>query len=338
MDRPETRLNHGEHVLDSIQSTATAPVARLNRRRVPILGACLELGAGTRGTLMGPMALRTAGIARVLADLGHEVSDRGTLWEAEPIAPGLAPAAAERCRFLPEITGWTRRLHDHAYGMAAGGAVPVFLGGDHSISMGTISGVARACRERGRELVILWIDAHADYNTPETSPSGNMHGMALAFLAGEESLAPLLAGRPFHPVSPGNIHLFGARSVDPGEKARLVAHGIDTVDMRRIDECGVSALLAERIEGWRARGVHLHVSFDVDFLDPSIAPGVGTTVPGGPNYREAQLVMEMIADTGRLLSLDIVELNPVIDTRNLTAELVVDLVESLFGKSTLMRD
>ena len=236
-------------MLDTLQSTQ---VAALNRRTVPILGACLELGAGTRGTLMGPMALRTAGIARVLADLGHQVSDRGTLWEAESVAVEVAPAAAERCRHLAEIAGWTRRLHDHAYGMAAGDAVPVFLGGDHSISMGTISGVARRCREQGRELVVLWLDAHADYNTPETTPSGNMHGMALSFLAGEESLAPILASRPFHPVPPSNIHVFGARSIDPEEKVRLRAHGVDTVDMRQIDERGVSALLAERIEGWRA--------------------------------------------------------------------------------------
>ncbi|HRO13398.1 arginase, partial [Amaricoccus sp.] len=317
-------------MLDTLQSTQ---VAALNRRSVPILGACLELGAGTRGTLMGPMALRTAGIARVLADLGHAVSDRGTLWEAEPVDPGVAPQAAGRCRHLAEIAGWTRRLHDHAYGMAAEGAVPVFLGGDHSISMGTVSGVARRCREQGRELAILWIDAHADYNTPETSPSGNVHGMALSFLAGEESLRPVLASRPFHPVPPGNIHLFGARSIDAGEKARLVAHGVDTVDMRQIDERGVSALLAERITGWRARGVHLHVSFDVDFLDPAVAPGTGTVVPGGATYREAHLVMEMLCDSGLVGSVDVVELNPFLDERGRTAVAATELVASLFGRT-----
>ena len=334
MDSSPATLNHGEHVLDTLQSTQ---VAALNRRTVPILGACLELGAATRGTFMGPMALRTAGIARVLADLGHEVSDRGTLWEVESVAPGVAPPAAERCRYLPEIAGWTRRLHDHAYAMAAGGAVPVFLGGDHSISMGTISGVARRCREQGRELAILWLDAHADYNTPETSPSGNMHGMALSFLAGEESLAPILASRPFHPVPPSNIHVFGARSIDPGEKARLLADGVDTVDMRQIDERGVSALLAERIEGWRARGVHLHVSFDVDFLDPAVAPGTGTVVPGGATYREAHLVMEMLCDSGLVGSVDVVELNPFLDERGRTAVTATELVASLFGRTVLDR-
>ena len=321
-------------MLDTLQFTQ---MAALSRRTVPILGACLELGAGTRGTVMGPMALRTAGIARVLADLGHAVSDRGTLWEAESVAAGVAPAAAERCRYLAEIAGWTRRLHDHAYGMAADGAVPVFLGGDHSISMGTISGVARRCREQGRELVILWIDAHADYNTPATTPSGNMHGMALSFLAGEESLAPILASRPFDPVPPSNIHVFGARSIDPQEKLRLRAHGVDTVDMRQIDERGVSALLAERIEGWRARGVHLHVSFDVDFLDPAVAPGSGTVVPGGATYREAHLVMEMLCDSGLVGSVDVVELNPFLDERGRTAVAATELVASLFGRTVLDR-
>ena len=321
-------------MLDTLQ--AGAVIAR-SRRSVPILGACLELGAGTRGTVMGPMALRTAGLGRVLADLGYQVSDRGTIFEAEQLAVDVPPASAARCRNLAEIAGWTRRLHDHAYGMATADAVPVFLGGDHSISMGTISGVARRCREHGRELVILWLDAHADFNTPETSPSGNMHGMALSFLVGDGSLAPMLASRPFHPVDPGNVHVFGARSIDPEEKKRLVAHGVDTVDMRQIDERGVSALLAERIEGWQRRGVHLHVSFDVDFLDPAVAPGSGTVVPGGATYREAHLVMEMLCDSGLVGSVDVVELNPFLDERGRTAVAATELVASLFGRTVLDR-
>jgi arginase len=249
----------------------------------------------------------------------------------------MEPRLAARCRHLETIAGWTRLLHDRAFEMAEAGGVPVFLGGDHSISMGTISGIARHCATAGRRLAVLWLDAHADFNTPETTPSGNLHGMALSMLAGEASLLGVLGDRPLHPLAPGDIQLFGSRSIDPGERQRLVAQGLDVVDMRRIDERGVSALLAERIAGWRARGVHLHVSFDVDFLDPEIAPGVDTTVPGGPTYREAQLCMEMIADTGALASLDVMELNPACDVRNKTAELAVDLVESLFGKSTLMR-
>jgi arginase len=321
-------------VFDTLQATR---IAVHNRRDIPVLGASFELGAPARGTLMGPQALRTAGLARVLAELGHRVSDRGTLHEAEAVAVAFEPRHAERCRNLREIAGWTRRLHDYAYAMAGEGGVPVFLGGDHAISMGSASGVARHCAERGRELAILWLDAHADYNTPETTPSGNMHGMALSFLAGEPSLRPLLGSRPFHPVPPDRIHLFGARSIDPDEKLRLRADAIDTVDMRQIDERGISALLAERIVRWRARGVHLHVSFDVDFLDPSVAPGTGTVVPGGATYREAHLVMEMLCDAGIVGSVDVVELNPFLDERGRTAITATELVASLFGRTVLDR-
>jgi arginase len=321
-------------VLDTLQASQAAS---RNRRTVPILGACLELGAASPGAMMGPQALRTAGLARMLADLGHRVSDRGTLHEVEPVAVAMAPRHAERCRHLEAIAGWTRRIHDYSYAMAENGALPLVLGGDHSISMGSVSGVARRCRELGRELARLWLDAHADSNTPETSPSGNLPGRARAFLAGEPSLRPILAGRPFHPVAPGGIHVFGARSIDPGEKARLIADGIDTVDMRQIDERGVSALLAERIEGWRKRGVHLHVSFDVDFLDPAIAPGTGTVVPGGATYREAHLVMEMLCDAGIVGSVDLVELNPFLDERGRTAVAATELVASLFGRTVLDR-
>ena len=220
--------------------------------------------------------------------------------------------------------------------MAAAGAVPIFLGGDHSISMGSISGISEAAAATGREVAVLWLDAHPDYNTPATSPSGNLHGMSLAMLAGEPTLAPLL-DRAFPAIRPENIHVFGARSVDPGERQRLRAHGIDVVDMRAIDERGVSALLSERIARWRDRGVHLHVSFDVDFLEPAVAPGTGTVVPGGATYREAHLVMEMLHDSGLVASLDVVELNPFLDERGRTAVTVTDLVASLFGRTVLDR-
>ena len=304
---------------------------------IPILGASLELGGPARGTLMGPHALRTAGLVRALADLGHRVEDRGTLHEVEAVAAALDPRAAARCNHLAAIAGWTRALHDHACGMCGGGRVPLFLGGDHAISMGTISGVARHCAERGRALAVLWLDAHADYNTPATTPSGNMHGMALAFLAGEPSLRPLLGSRPFHAVPPSSLHVFGARSIDPAEKLRLTADGVDTVDMRRIDERGVPALLAERIAGWKAQGAHLHVSLDVDFLDPAVAPASGTVVPGGATYREAHLVMETLCDSGLVGSVDVVELNPFLDERGRTAITVTELVASLFGRTVLDR-
>jgi arginase len=322
-------------VLDTLK--AGFPPTTLTRRDIPIIGAGFELGAASRGTLMGPQALRTAGLARVLGELGHRVSDRGTLHEVEPAEVAMEPDAAARCRYLAEVAGWTRRLHDAARDMAREGGVPVFLGGDHSISMGSVSGIARACSETGRELVVLWLDAHADYNTPRTTPSGNLHGMALSFIAGEPSLRPILGDRALIPVPAANIHLFGARSVDPGERDRLRADAVDVVDMRAIDERGVSALLAERIAGWRARGVHLHVSFDVDFLDPALAPGTGTVVPGGATYREAHLVMEMLCDSGLVGSVDVVELNPFLDERGRTAVTATELVASLFGRTVLDR-
>ncbi len=317
--------------------TAALPPDTLNRQDIRLLGIGLELGAASRGTLMGPDALRTAGLVRVLRDLGHRVSDGGTLHEAPAADPGMAPALAARCRYPEEIAGWTRVLHDRAYEMAGAGGVPVFLGGDHSLSMGTISGVARHCAEAGRRLAVLWLDAHADYNTPESSPSGNLHGMALSMLVGEASLAPLLGDRPLRALAAEDVHVFGARSIDPGERARLRSDGVDVVDMRQIDERGVAALLAERIERWRTEGVQLHVSFDVDFLDPGVAPGTGTVVPGGMNYREGHLVMEMLCDSGLVGSLDVVELNPFLDERGKSAVVVTELVASLFGRTVLDR-
>ena len=217
------------------------------------------------------------------------------------------------------------------------GRMPIMLGGDHCLGMGAITAVAQHCRDTGKRLRVVWLDAHSDFNTSAVTPSGNIHGMPVACLCGIGPDALTRLGRDFPTMDARDLRQIGIRSVDAEEKRLIKDNGIDVYDMRYIDENGMKRTMEAALEGVD-ENTHLHVSFDVDFLDPSIAPGVGTTVPGGPNYREAQLVMEMIADTGRLLSLDIVELNPVIDTRNLTAELVVDLVESLFGKSTLMRD
>ena len=306
-----------------------------SRQDISLLGIPFELGAASRGTLMGPDALRTAGLGRALSELGYRITDHGTIAEAPAARVALAPEAAARCRFLPEVAGWTRAIHDRAYEIAEAG-LPIFLGGDHSISMGTVSGVARRCAETDRELAVLWLDAHADYNVPATTATGNMHGMALSFIAGDPTLAPLLADR-LHPVKRENVHIFGARSIDPGEKARIREHGLDCVDMRRIDESGVCALMAERIERWRARDVHLHVSLDVDFLDPAVAPGTGTVVPGGATYREAHLIMEMLCDAGLVGSLDVVELNPFLDERGRSAVVMTELVASLFGRTVLDR-
>jgi arginase len=203
--------------------------------------------------------------------------------------------------------------------------------------VGSITAVARHCRETGKKLRVLWLDAHADFNTSQVTPSGNVHGMPVACLCGLGPDALVNLGGSAPAIQPSEIRQIGIRSVDQGEKRLVKEYGLDIYDMRYIDEFGMKRAMEKALEGIDA-DTHVHVSFDVDFLDPAIAPGVGTTVPGGPNYREAQLVMEMIADTGRLGSLDIVELNPAFDDHNRTGLLAVDLVESLFGKSTLMRD
>jgi len=218
--------------------------------------------------------------------------------------------------------------------------MPIMLGGDHTLATGSISAVARHCRATGQRLRVLWLDAHSDCNVPEVSPTGNLHGMPVASLCGQgpEPLAAMSGAIPA--VQGPQICQIGLRSVDAVEKRIIQRLGLEVFDMRAIDEQGMRAVMQQALaglDGPDGEGVHLHLSFDVDFLDPEIAPGTGTTVRGGPNYREAQLCMEMIADTGRLASLDIVELNPALDIRNQTAELVVDLVESLFGKSTLVR-
>jgi arginase len=231
---------------------------------------------------------------------------------------------------------WVRAVHDAVFKELQLNRLPILLGGDHSLAIGSISAVAQHCRATGKALRILWLDAHADFNTAKITPSGNIHGMPVACLCGHgpESLTGLGDRNPIVDIS--QIRQIGIRSVDAGEKHFVHETGLDVFDMRYIDENGMQATMEKALAEIDAN-THLHVSFDIDFLDPEIAPGVGTGVPGGPTYREAQLCMEMIADTGALASLDIVELNPALDVRNKTAELAVDLVESLFGKSTLMR-
>jgi arginase len=215
--------------------------------------------------------------------------------------------------------------------------MPVFLGGDHSLSMGSVNGVARHAAETGRELFVLWLDAHADFNTPASTPSGNMHGMSAAFLCGEAGFEEVFGDEPRRPIDPANLHLFGIRSIDRDERNLLVARGIDVVDMRLIDEHGASVLIRRVLERIASRDGLLHVSFDLDALDPALAPGVGTDVPGGLTYREAHLVMEMLFESGLVASLDIVELNPYLDDRGRSARLAVDLVSSLFGRQVFVR-
>lgn len=305
-------------------------------RTISLLGLPVERGAGTAGCLMGPAALRTAGLADMLGELGHRVEDLGDLPRPAPLAYDL-PGLTESCHHVAEIAAWTGAIHDAAYDMARRGGLPLFLGGDHSISMGTVSGIARHCADIGRELVVLWIDAHADFNTPSTSPSGNLHGMAAAFLCGEPSLRPLIGNRPFAPVPYGNLKLFGQRSIDPEEREALKARGVSCTDMRMIDERGVFPLISKLLSEIDPRTTHLHVSFDVDFVDPTIVPGTGTSVPGGATYREAHLIMELLSDSGLVGSADIVELNPFLDERGRSARLAAELVSSLFGRTILER-
>ncbi len=300
---------------------------------VSLIGVPTDIGAGHKGARMGPDALRIAGLGEALAARGVDVADRGNI--AGPANPWLPPV--DGYRHLDEVVAWNKALMEAVDAELSQGRLPIVLGGDHCLGLGSITAVARHCRRTSKKLRVLWLDAHADFNTSDVTPSGNVHGMPVACLCGLGPTALTTLGGSAPAMQPDEIRQIGIRSVDAGEKRLVKDHGLDIYDMRYIDEVGMKRAMEEALEGVDEH-THLHVSFDVDFLDPSIAPGVGTTVPGGPNYREAQLVMEMIADTGRMCSLDIVELNPALDNHNATAELAVDLVESLFGKSTLMRD
>jgi arginase len=301
--------------------------------RISLIGAPTDIGAGHRGASMGPEALRVAGLGEALRARGIDVADRGNL--AGPVNPWEPPTNGYR--HLPQVIEWTRAVMDAVARELDDGRLPVMLGGDHCLAIGSITAIANHCRRTRKKLRILWLDAHADFNTSAITPSGNIHGMPVACLCGNGPRELTGIGGSAPAIAPSMISQIGIRSVDAGEKKLVHDMGLDIYDMRYIDEMGMKRVMEEALGGIDA-DTHLHVSFDVDFLDPAIAPAVGTTVPGGPNYREAQLCMEMIADTGRLGSLDIVELNPAFDEHNRTAVLAVDLVESLFGKSTLMRD
>jgi arginase len=299
---------------------------------VSLIGVPTDVGAGARGASMGPQALRVAGLAEALLRRGLDVEDTGDL--SGPRTPWLAPV--DGFRHLAEAADWNRSTHDAVYAELKRGRLPIMMGGDHSLGIGSVSAAARHCRDTGLELLVLWLDAHSDFNTHLLTPSGNIHGMPVACLCGHGPEILTSIGGHVPAIRHEQVHQVGIRSVDDGEREFIHEAGIEVYDMRYIDEVGMRATM-ERVLAGVDDSVHLHVSFDVDFLDPSLAPGVGTTVPGGPTYREAQLCMEMIADCGRLGSLDIVELNPALDVRNQTAEMAVDLVESIFGKSTLVR-
>jgi arginase len=297
------------------------------KQPVTLIGIPLEEGSGRRGCAMGPAALRIAGIDETLTELGYEVIDAGDL-EPSPVSdladiPGTKNYAT--------VAGFTRAIEAATYDAARSGTVPILLGGDHSLAMGSVSGMARHAAEAGRPLFVLWLDAHADFNSPATSPSGNIHGMPVAYYCGEADLGDILPeGRPL--VDPARVYQVGIRSVDEREREEIADHGVNVFDMRSIDEHGVGSILKQIIAAVEAESGLLHVSLDVDFLDPDVAPGVGTTVPGGATFREAHLIMELLCDSGLTASLDLVELNPFLDDRGKSARILVELTASLFGR------
>ncbi|MFG6462543.1 arginase [Roseateles sp. DXS20W] len=301
-------------------------------RNVSLIGAPTDIGAGARGASMGPEAMRVAGLAEALRARGVDVVDRGNL--TGPSNPWQPPVAGYR--HLDEVVAWNTAVHDAVYSELKTGRMPILLGGDHCLGLGSIAAVAHHCRDVGKKLRVLWLDAHADFNTSALTPSGNIHGMPVACLCGFGPQQLIEIGGHVPAISPKWVRQIGIRSVDEGERRFVHEQDLEVFDMRFIDEMGMRHTM-ELALATLDDNTHLHVSFDVDFLDPVMAPGVGTTVGGGPTYREAHLCMEMIHDTGRLASLDLMELNPALDVRNQTAEVALDLIESLFGKSTLMR-
>ena len=297
-----------------------------------LIGAPVQTGASQAGCVMGPAALRTAGLARVLAELDWAVEDRGDV----QIPPQQPKAHANPALHdLAETCAWISALEAAAFDAAQACDLPIFMGGDHSLSAGTVSGIARYAQAQGRPLFVLWLDAHPDLHSLETTASGNLHGTPMAYITGQGGFDGYPARAAT--VPPENVCFIGIRSVDPAERALISAQEMEVYDMRAIDETGILAPLTGFLERVRAANGMLHVSFDVDFLDPSIAPAVGTTVPGGATFREAHLVMEALGDSGLVCSLDLVELNPFLDERGRTATLLTDLTASLFGRRVLGR-
>ena len=298
-----------------------------------LVGAPVQSGTSQLGCLMGPDAFRTAGIAATLEELGHRVTDHGN----------VAPRHVERpepdnqaVHHLNETVGWALALNEVACAAVDRADFPIFLGGDHSLSIGSVSGISKAAKQNGREQFVLWLDAHPDFHSLETTESGNLHGTPMAYLTGHsgfEDAYPELTAM----VKPANVCMMGLRSVDAAEKALLAESEVQVYDMRAIDEHGVAKPLRAFLERVAAAEGALHVSLDVDFLEPGIAPAVGTTVPGGATFREAHLIMEMLCDSGLVTSLDLVELNPFLDDRGRTARLMVDLCASLLGRKVLDR-
>ncbi len=307
-------------------------VGKGNRNQIALLGVPSDTGAGLRGSSMGPEALRVAGLASALRRLGYTVTDTGNVNGP----PNPEARAINGYRHLREVQIWCAALRERVAEQLEADQLPITLGGDHAFSMGSIAAVSDHCRRHDKPLWVIWLDAHADFNTPDSSPSGNLHGMPAAVTCGVGH-ADLLALSGQRMLDPKHLVQIGVRSIDEIERKLVNQHGIAVFDMRHIDEFGIRTTMNTVLNEITDANAHIHVSFDVDSLDPEIAPGVGTRVDGGLNYREAQLCMEMLFDYGRIGSLDIMEINPAVDTNNRTAKLAVELVESLFGKQILSR-
>lgn len=304
----------------------------MRQARIAIIGAPLDLGQGRRGVDMGPSALRVASLQKRLATLGYALEDLGNVpvEQAESL-----PTGPENAKYLPQIAASCEKLGLLVQKVLEDGKVPLVLGGDHSVAIGTVAGVSSHFRKRNEKIGLIWVDAHADMNTPETTPSGNVHGMPLACSIGmgPPELTHLLGYTP--KVDPANVAIVGLRDVDVLEKPHVRQSGVRAFTMRDIDERGLRAVMVEAIRIASNGTAGLHLSLDMDYIDPQYAPGVGTPVRGGVTYREAHLTMEMICDSGRLVSLEVVEVNPVIDEVNRTADLGVELIMSALGKRIL---
>ncbi|MGH7535638.1 MAG: arginase [Gemmatimonadales bacterium] len=299
---------------------------------IHVLGVPMDLGSGRRGVDMGPSAIRIAGLADRLVELGHQVIDEGDLdiKNMEELKVG-----DPRARYLREIARASRLVCRKVEGIMERGHFPLLLGGDHSIAAGSISGVAAFCARKRKRLGVLWVDAHGDINTPETSPSGNIHGMPLAAMLGHGPPELTSVGGPKAKLDPSRVALVGIRSLDQGEKVQLRQHGVQVHTMSDIDRQGIHRVMKQALARVTNGTDYVHVSFDLDAVDPAIAPGVGTPVKGGLDYREAHSIMELLHDSGVMTSLEIVEVNPILDDRNASAVFAVELVQSAFGKSIL---
>ncbi len=303
-----------------------------NIPKIDVIGVPLSAGGCDAGAALGPAALRAAGLLRRLSDLGFEVRDQGDVAPEDAV-----PLSATGFNRAAEVAGVVRPLAEVTYQSLKSGALPVVLGGDHSVAMGSVSGVARYCHELGKELFVLWLDAHSDFNTPEISPTGNAHGMSAAFLCGEPGMDWLIDSSVKFKVRPDRLSVVGVRWIDPAEQLLLSRRGVRVFDMREVDRRGLVSFMEELIGRVHECSGALHLSFDIDALDPAIAPGVGTPEPGGLGYREAQLIMQMLEESGLMISADLVEINPILDNRNSGAKLMVELVSTLFGRRILDR-